>query len=366
MNDPLSKALFWPFTQGALSPPEPQGAEKNWAFLNARASTELDPAWAAHLVCAQPDRRLHDELSRFGFETHAELGERRDFSVVLVALGRDRHEGRGLIAEAHERAGEGGLILVAGAKDDGAASLEKELGRVVELDGVLPKAGCRIFWWRKRQTLSAEAGEILAGWRRAATMQPQPVGGFVACPGMFSWQEIDEGSRFLAQHLMETIAGDVADFGCGWGYLSLQLVERCPGVAVLDLYDSDARALACAKINLNARPPACRLNFHWQDLSARHPAARPYDWVVMNPPFHRGRAAEPSLGQAFIAAAARTLKPRGRLLMVANRALPYERTLDQHFTAVERIAEDNAFKLLLASGRKLQSGNSSSQRSSRR
>ena len=57
--------------------------------------------------------------------------------------------------------------------------------------------------------------------------------------------------------------------------------------------------------------------------------------MIMNPPFHQGRAAEPDLGAAFIAAAARILKPHGRLMMVANRQLPYEAALDAGLPALE-------------------------------
>jgi 16S rRNA (guanine1207-N2)-methyltransferase len=71
------------------------------------------------------------------------------------------------------------------------------------------------------------------------------------------------------------------------------------------------------------------------------------DGVVMNPPFHSGRAADPDLGRAFIAAAAGMLTAQGRLWMVANRHLPYEATLTQHFADVTELTGDNRFKILL-------------------
>ena len=55
------------------------------------------------------------------------------------------------------------------------------------------------------------------------------------------------------------------------------------------------------------------------------------DAVVMNPPFHEGRKADPELGQAFIEAAAGMLGAKGKLYMVANRHLPYEETLERLF-----------------------------------
>lgn len=68
----------------------------------------------------------------------------------------------------------------------------------------------------------------------------------------------------------------------------------------------------------------------------------------MNPPFHTGRAAEPAIGQGMIRAAAAALKPGGRLFLVANRQLPYERMLSAAFKSVVELASDKTFKILSA------------------
>jgi 16S rRNA (guanine1207-N2)-methyltransferase len=72
------------------------------------------------------------------------------------------------------------------------------------------------------------------------------------------------------------------------------------------------------------------------------------DAVVMNPPFHTGRAADPDIGRGFIASAAKLLTPRGQLWMVANRHLPYEATLSERFAKVSEVAGDGRFKVLQA------------------
>jgi 16S rRNA (guanine1207-N2)-methyltransferase len=74
-----------------------------------------------------------------------------------------------------------------------------------------------------------------------------------------------------------------------------------------------------------------------------------YDMVVSNPPFHTTRDGNPDLGRGFIATAARILKPRGQLLMVANRHLPYEAELDAKFGLVEELPGSGAFKIIRAS-----------------
>jgi 16S rRNA (guanine1207-N2)-methyltransferase len=68
----------------------------------------------------------------------------------------------------------------------------------------------------------------------------------------------------------------------------------------------------------------------------------------MNPPFHQGRAADPGIGQQIIRAAAKALKKGGRLMMVANRQLPYEAILQAEFTDWQELARNSGFKVLAA------------------
>ena len=75
---------------------------------------------------------------------------------------------------------------------------------------------------------------------------------------------------------------------------------------------------------------------------------RKYDLIVMNPPFHQGRAAEPAIGQAMIGAASSALRPGGRLFMVQNRGLPYEQTLKADFSGVSEVRRDGAFRIIMA------------------
>ena len=51
--------------------------------------------------------------------------------------------------EALERVVAGGLIVVAGSKDDGIASLRKRIGKLVDLGGHLPKYHGVVFWFQR-------------------------------------------------------------------------------------------------------------------------------------------------------------------------------------------------------------------------
>ena len=128
---------------------------------------------------------------------------------------------------------------------------------------------------------------------------------------MFSADGIDPASRLLAQTLPSKLGRRVADLGAGWGYLSAHILTH-DSVEQLHLIEANHTALDCAKANVQD----ARAQFHWADARSWK-AGEPLDTVVMNPPFHTSRKAEPSLGQAFIEAAARGLTGSGHLWLVA-------------------------------------------------
>ncbi|MGR3436296.1 MAG: class I SAM-dependent methyltransferase [Shimia sp.] len=241
--------------------------------------------------------------------------DRRAASALVIAP-RAKALARDVIARA---VAVPGVVAVDGQKTDGVDSLWKACRARAEVLGTITKAHGRLFWMR------AEAGAF-DDWVWA---QPD-VHGFTLAPGVFSADGIDPGSLALAECLPAALPGRVLDLGAGWGYPSA--VAQARGADHVDLVEADRSALDCARANVDAE----RAAFHWHDATLWGPRA-PVDHVVMNPPFHTGRAGTPALGQAFIAAAARALSPRGDLWMVANRHLPYEETLARHFARVEPV-----------------------------
>ena len=196
---------------------------------------------------------------------------------------------------------------------------------------------------------------LLAQWAKGDVARTQrseevPGGSFRTRPGVFAWDRVDAASKMLAQALPGDLRGPVADFGAGWGYLSLQLLARCPRVTSLDLYEADARALALADENLAAMPDKggrIPVHCHWHDVAQG--VSERFDAIVCNPPFHAlGRGERPDIGRAFIASAADALKPGGRLWLVANRHLPYEQALGEGFAQMRTVAQQGGFKIVEA------------------
>ncbi|MDU8909857.1 class I SAM-dependent methyltransferase [Aestuariicoccus sp. MJ-SS9] len=253
------------------------------------------------------------------------------YAAAIVRLPRARELAQGRIAMACAAA-PGGLIVVDGAKTDGVESLLKAVRGRVALAGHASKAHGKCFWFA--------ATDAFADWALPGPTRNRD--GFFTVPGVFSADGIDPASKALADSLPARLGSTVADFGAGWGYLSQSILAKADPAA-LHLVENDRTALDCARLNVDD----ARAAFHWADATQWRPPA-PLDCVVMNPPFHTGRKADPSLGRAFILSAARALKPSGQLWLVANRHLPYEPTLNEAFGTLSEAAGDNRFKILHA------------------
>ena len=332
--DGATKTLLVPFETGALSLPE-----GDWAYLNARAHPDLTQAFAgASLVCEQPMRPDFLDLRRAGLTVVPSLADAPAgrFDGVMVLLGKHRRLNEVRVARAARLARLGAPVLVVGDKALGAASARKWSAGRIALDGSLAKHRALAFWF----------GADARPFGDVALPRTEPAPGLFAAPGMFSADRIDAGSALLADCIDETIAGDVADLGAGWGYLSAQVLRKGrPGS--LALVEAHRPALDAAMGNLAALAGEVAVNGHWLDIACE-PWPGPFDWVVTNPPFHAGRTGDPRLGQRFIAAAARALGPDGRLLVVANRHLPYERTLAGMFAVARQVAQGAGFKVIEA------------------
>lgn len=261
-----------------------------------------------------------------GYPVSQELSK---MTVAIVVVPRAKALARAMVAAACAQAD---LVIVDGQKTDGVDSLFKACRQTLGNLPSLTKGHGRLFWFT--------ATDAFAGW----AAPPPSIGphGFFTAPGVFSDGTVDAGSALLADALPPKLPPRMADLGAGWGYLATPVLAR-QGVVSLDLIEAEALSLSCAKLNVTDP----RVSFQWDDAT-RYTADPPFDGIVMNPPFHTSRAADPALGREFIQAARRLLAPNGKLWMVANRHLPYETTITACFRNVDIIGGNGAFKIFHA------------------
>ncbi len=317
-----SSRLELALQSGAL--PLPEGGLI--AVYGPRTGDDLSSLPKARVQVVTGFRPDHDAFAAQGYAVRHDGTAR--YAAAVVCLPRARAAARALLAQAAAEVAPGGIIAVDGQKTDGIDTALKDLRARVAVSNALSKAHGKLFTFA--------ASDALADWAATSGII---AGGFQTLPGTFSADAPDAGSALLAAALPAKLGGRVADLGAGWGYLGRAILAR-DGVKSLDLIEADFAALSCARINITDP----RASFHWADVRSHRPAHL-MDTIVMNPPFHTGRDADPALGVAFLRAARAMLVPSGVLWLVANRGLPYMPVLATLFRQIDDIGGTPAFRL---------------------
>lgn len=304
-------------------------SEGRIAIFAPVAGMDLSSLPKDRCVIIQTVKTHYDAFAEAGWS--CAIAPEGDFAAAVVCLTRAKAQARGFIAQAVAL---GGPVVVDGQKTDGAESFLKDCRKRADVSSVVSKSHGKLF------VVTGSDQSDFSDWAIGAPTEVAP--GLITVPGVFSADGIDPASAALAAALPEKLGSQVADLGAGWGYLSQAILQRS-SVQSLYMVEAEHAALDCAKANITDP----RAEFFWADATTWQPRAK-MNTVVMNPPFHTGRKAEPNLGRAFISAAAKMLAPSGHLWLVANRHLPYEPHLEACFAKVQEAAGDNRFKILHA------------------
>ena len=138
----------------------------------------------------------------------------------------------------------GSALLVLAPKDKGGSRLA----------GDLEALGCHFQESSKRHhriCITQSSGDEKAIAQAIAEGAPRFDAdlGLWTQPGVFSWNRLDPGSALLLEHL-PALSGKGADLGCGIGILAHAALAS-DLVTSLTLVELDARALSCARRNVN-------------------------------------------------------------------------------------------------------------------
>jgi len=267
------------------------------------------------------------------------------FDVVATHLPRGKAVAHQFIADAAAVLKQGGRFYLVGHKRAGIkpfVAYAQDVfgnGQVIGL-----KKSCRVAVCIKNEETTVPQTHYHR-WHEFSTEIGDKVYRFVSKPGVFSWDKLDAGTRILVETVKIRPGDTVLDLGCGYGIIGLIAAEKAHQGKVY-LADSNAVATEAARRTL-ALNEVTHAEVHLSDGAAAVRDVR-FDVVLTNPPFHQERRTDYNVAHQFIRDAARVLRRRGRLYVVANRFIRYEDPLREHFYEVSVAYEDNLYRVLLA------------------
>jgi 16S rRNA (guanine1207-N2)-methyltransferase len=286
------------------------------------------------------------------------------FQTIVINLPKGRKLARRWLVEAWGALQPGNELYLAGANPEGIQSVIQDAGTLFGNATVLAyRKGCRVARMVKQTesgvnpdraanaitpspevSWAAEPGIARGSWLEFSTSVCGGTFTLRSLPGIFSFDRLDEGTALLLQQFTrEWVQGRrVLDFGCGYGLIGM--VAARLGAAWVDLLDVDLTAVAAAQENctvnkiLNARVlPSDVLDAIGSER---------YDLILSNPPFHAGKQVEYSMAQTFVTHSRHILNPGGRLVLVSNRFIRYDRLMKEVFGNVEALAENTKYHVL--------------------
>lgn len=288
----------------------------------------------------------HDWLKKSGAESH--FGDFPEFpagflDLVILTLQRGKQQLEMMLHSAHRILKPDGVLWLAGENRAGIRSAEIPMGRwfgeVTRLD-----YGSHCVLYQARAPLPAAPFDPLTYQQKWTCIVRGSQVTVCSWPGIFSHGRLDEGTALLLEHMpMLRPGSSVLDFGCGSGVIGAGLARACPGLD-LTLADSNALALRAAGCTL-------RINHLQGAVLPSHGLGgltRSYDLIISNPPFHQGTATDTGMSMELLHGVRNFLNPKGQLVLVVNRHIPYRKWLDGIFGKHDVLAFTSRYQVLHA------------------
>jgi len=271
--------------------------------------------------------------------------------LVMIRIPKERLALLQLIADAHRLLRPGGSCCLAGATNEGiktaAGTLERIFGGGRTLDR---ESGHRLVCATRSSTPADLPGELASSFLDFDTFHQYDAvlrGHAIRVstrPGVFSWDHLDEATSILAGVMVVERGQSVLDIGCGAGALGT-LAGLLSGDARVLMLDADIEAVRSATRTAHMAG-LTNAEARTSDVGLAAQGER-FDVVVTNPPFHVGKVTDLTVPMQFIDDAFTALNAGGRMYLVANRTLPYERAVESRFGNVQKVHDGVRFKVLL-------------------
>jgi len=273
------------------------------------------------------------------------------FNKAIIHLPKGRSLWRKLLIECFYALKEGGELYLSGPNNLGARTAISDAEAIFGNSRLLGyKKGNRIASFEKTDknlintAWSSESGISLNSWFTFQLHWEGEYYLFHSLPGVFSYNQLDEGTRLVLQHLKVESGISVLDLGCGYGIIGIFASKFKPNK--ITMVDNNLLAIESTKKNVenqyikdvNIVPSDILINITDQK----------FDLIITNPPFHVGMEINYHIAYEIIKQSWEALQPSGSLLLVANKFLPYKKIIEQVFSSNSIIEENSRFNLIQA------------------
>jgi 16S rRNA (guanine1207-N2)-methyltransferase len=268
-------------------------------------------------------------------------------STAILNVPKGRDVARAYLWTVAQVLRPGGRLFVAGPNARGARSV---ISDAADLYGDAPvlgyKSSRRIAVATRPETVTQPpAWEDERPWQMQMRAVRRPEGQYMitTMPGVFSWEHLDEGTALLLDHLDIEPDTTVLDIGCGYGIIGL--VAARAGAQHVTMLDDNLLAVRCARAGVISNQLNDICTVLPSDVTSAV-AGQQFDMVLSNPPFHRDTDVNTAVATRIVREAADVLVPGGRLRLVANRFLPYDRVMREKFGNVRTVTQTGRYHVL--------------------
>ncbi|MFL0799314.1 MAG: methyltransferase [Agarilytica sp.] len=301
--------------------------------------------------------KLNTLFSDFDFDALDE-----QFDVCIYRISKERPVCHHVFNKCLSILDKNGVLIVGGKKNEGIKNYHQKLVKTLGFEGQLKKNGDDYTATltapknRKPDTLLDDKH-----YQELRRIQPKDAASsFISKPGLYGWNKVDQGSQILIDTLLNDLrlAGisptRILDLGCGYGYLSLSILDalnekRISGIEALIATDNNAAAILAAEQNIAQHPSSASLSYRIVADNCAANISTPVDLLICNPPFHQGFDNSRALTALFLNTTKRLLAKKGLAYFVVNSFIPLDTLASEKFKCVTVLSNNRQFKVVRVS-----------------
>lgn len=161
---------------------------------------------------------------------------------------------------------------------------------------------------------------------------------------IFSREKLDIGTRFFLENIPSQVEGHILDLGCANGVIGIKAKRLSPHAKIY-FNDESYMAIKSAMSNYEKFNFIDDASFLWTHCTEGLQGAE-FDLVLCNPPFHQGTTISKHIAIDMFKSSFRILKNGGKLRIIANSHLGYQKNLKNIFGNYTLVNSNKKFVIL--------------------